>query len=98
MKEFFEHLKALIQASGAFGNVMMENDIPEKIRKGEHRAQKKRSVYIEFNVEEVMNKSAGINEFDMIVRFTVANDNKKFSLTWSWSVSYSNETRVIDEN
>lgn len=79
MKEFFEFLKSLIDASGKFGNVFLENDIPDKTRRGEHRATKRRSVFIEFSVQEVMHKSLGINEFDLIVRMTVANDNKKFS-------------------
>lgn len=79
MKEFFLFLKSLIDANGTFGNVMLFNEQPDKTRKGEYKATKKRSVYIELIVNETMNKSLGINDFEMNVRFTIANDNKKFS-------------------
>ena len=79
MKEFFEYLKSLIDASGKFGNVMLFNEQPDKTRKHNYKATKKRSVYIELIVDESMNKSLGINEFQMMIRFTIANDNKKFS-------------------
>lgn len=81
MKEFFEYLKSLIDASGEFGNVFLFNEQPDKTRNHNYRATKKRSVYIELVVDEVLTKSLGINDYDLIVRMIVANDNKKFSKT-----------------
>lgn len=79
MREFFLFLKNLIDADGSFGNVMLFNEQPDKTRNKQFRATKKRSVYIEFVVDEVLTKTLGINDYDLLVRFTIANDNKKFS-------------------
>lgn len=79
MKEFFEFLKSLIDADGTFGNVMLFNEQPDKTRNHNYKATKRQSVYIELIVNETLNKTLGINEFEMNVRFTIANDNKKFS-------------------
>lgn len=79
MKEFFLYLSQLINDSQKFGNVELFNEQVDKNRKGQTRARKKRSVYITFEVKESMNKDLGINDFEMNVRFTIGNDNKKFS-------------------
>lgn len=81
MKNFFLYLQTLIHDSQLFGNVELFNEQVDKNRKGQTRARKKRSVYITFEVNEALNKDLGINDFDMKVRFTIANDNKKFSKT-----------------
>lgn len=79
MKEFFEYIKSLIDASNLFGEVRLYNEQPDKMRSHSTRAIKRKSVFIELEVEETMNKLVGINEFQLVMRCRIYNDNKKFS-------------------
>jgi hypothetical protein len=79
MKELIKHLMYLITESGQFGNVELFNEQVDRTRNLQTRARKKRSVYITMEVVETLGRDLGINDFVVTVRFTVGNDNKKFS-------------------
>ena len=79
MREFIEYLMQLITNSGEFGNVELFNEQVDRNRNLQTRARKKRSVYISIEVQETLGRGLGINDFVCTVRFTIGNDNKKFS-------------------
>ena len=79
MRKFIEYLMQLINDSCEFGNVELFNEQVDRNRNLQTRARKKRSVYISMEVQETLGRDLGINDFVTTIRFTVANDNKKFS-------------------